>query len=115
MHPSTISYDAGTSIRKLLRKAPESIGAKPPLIHGPIVMADVWMRYVNAMTVAWKDTMHSRLPVNEWLAKAEKLRSEYESQEPQTVAEDAGSDDEAEWCGITCVSSPKDSLGMLSC
>lgn len=71
VQPSSICYNAGTSIRQLLRNALESIGVRPPLMHGSIAMADGWMRYVRAMTLAWADIMNMRLPVNEWLVKAE--------------------------------------------
>lgn len=48
--------------------------------------------------------------MNEWLVKAEQLRVEYGAQESPPVADDAGSEVEEKWCGLTCLSKPKDSL-----
>lgn len=108
--PCVIDYNAGTSVRRMIRHTPESVGIAPPLRNGPIAIQDVQLGYVNAMHGGWKATVLSGRSIEIWKDKAEKLRVEYLAKwETVQVVEDVGStiEDEEEWCGITCVSGSK--------
>lgn len=101
-----ILYGPATPSRQLLRHPPESFGVRPPLLNAPIVLDAQPLGYVRAMAASWLATIRSGQPLAQWLAEAERLRTQYNAVEQPAVI-DADEDDAQygpEWCGITCVS-----------